>query len=218
MIVAVDGTAASGKGTLAKCLAKKLKLKHLDTGMLYRIIGLGISQNYDRKINLEERALKLAKDLYLSKLECFDTDTLKSAEVGEMASLIAKMPKIRSELIKFQREFAKFDSELYNGAILDGRDIGSVILPKANFKFFLDAKIEIRAKRRTRELIKLGYKAIFDDVLNDIQNRDKRDKNRQIAPLIKTKDAIYIDSSDFSVNEMLKIALKAISGVKHYKN
>ena len=216
MIVAVDGTAASGKGTLAKCLAKKLKLKHLDTGILYRIIGFEVYQNHNSGINFEEKALMSAKDLNFSKLESFDTNTLKSAKVGEMASLIAKIPKIRFELINFQREFTKFDSELYNGAILDGRDIGSVILPNANFKFFLDAKIEIRAKRRTQELIKLGYKAIFDDVLNDIQNRDKRDKNRQIAPLKKAKDAIYIDSSDFSVNEMLKIALNAISGVKHY--
>ena len=211
MIIAIDGTAGSGKGTLAKNLSSKLNLKHLDTGILFRIIAsqaikLNISNNDKRLIDL----CKNLTDNRVKKTENYERENLRSNVVGKKASEIALNASIRSELINFQRKYIKFDKSLYNGVILDGRDIGTVVFPNADYKFFLDANVKIRAKRRTQELIHLNYKVIYHEVLNDLILRDEKDTNRTVGPLLKAEDAIFIDSSDKSEKTVLKEALKFI--------
>ena len=211
MIIAIDGTAGSGKGTLAKNLSSKLNLKHLDTGILYRIVSSqAISLNIS---NNDKRLIDLCKNLTVDNIEktrISEGKKLRSNDIGKKASEIALNPNIRNELINLQRKYAKFDRSLYNGIILDGRDIGTVVFPNANYKFFLDANIKIRAKRRTQELIHLKYKVIYHEVLNDLILRDEKDTNRTVGPLLKAEDAIFIDSSDKSEKTVLKEALKFI--------
>ena len=211
MIIAIDGSAGSGKGTLAKNLSKKLNLKHLDTGVLFRIIA---SQAIDLGIDdKDERLKELSKKLTIEnveKIKVTEKEKLKSEKISQRSSEIAIKGDIRSELIIFQRKYANYDKSTYNGIILDGRDIGTVVFPNADFKLFLDADIEIRAERRTQELIHLNYKVIYHEVLNDLILRDKQDTNRTVGPLLKAEDAILIDSSIKSEDEVLKEALKYI--------
>jgi cytidylate kinase len=211
MIIAIDGTAGSGKGTLAKNLSSKLNLKHLDTGVLFRIIA-----NQAIKFNIsnnDKRLVDLCKKLTVDKVletEICENKNLKSNIVSKKASEIALNTSIRNELMNFQRKYTEFDKSLYNGVILDGRDIGTVVFPNADYKFYLDANVKIRAKRRTQELIHLNYKVIYHEVLNDLILRDKQDTNRTVGPLLKAEDAILIDSSVKSEDEVLKEALKYI--------
>ena len=211
MIIAIDGTAGSGKGTLAKNLSSKLNLKHLDTGILFRIIA---SQAIKFNIsNNDKRLIDLCKNLTIDKVtktENCERKNLRSNIVSKKASEIALNASIRNELINFQRKYIKFDKSLHNGIILDGRDIGTVVFPDADYKFYLDANVKIRAKRRTQELIHLNYKVIYHEVLNDLILRDKQDTNRTVGPLLKAEDAILIDSSIKSEDEVLKEALKYI--------
>ena len=211
MIIAIDGTAGSGKGTLAKNLSSKLNLKHLDTGILFRIIA---SQAIKFNIsNNDKRLIDLCKNLTIDKVtktENCERKNLRSNIVSKKASEIALNTSIRNELINFQRKYIKFDKSLHNGIILDGRDIGTVVFPDADYKFYLDANVKIRAKRRTQELIHLNYKVIYHEVLNDLILRDKQDTNRTVGPLLKAEDAILIDSSIKSEDEVLKEALKYI--------
>lgn len=211
MIIAIDGTAGSGKGTLAKNLSSKLNLKHLDTGILFRIIA---SQAIKFNVSNNDKSLiDLCKNLTVDKVietENCERKNLRSNIVGKKASEIALNTNIRNELINFQRKYINFDKSLYDGIILDGRDIGTVVFPNADYKFYLDANVKIRAKRRTQELIHLNYKVIYHDVLNDLILRDKQDSNRTVGPLLKAEDAILIDSSVKSEDEVLKEALKYI--------
>ena len=162
MIIAIDGSAGSGKGSLAKNLSRKLNLNHLDTGVLFRIIAL---QAIDLDIdNEDERLTELSKKLTIKNVEQIkvtEKDKLKSEKISQRSSEIAVNANLRNELINFQRKYANYDKSAYNGIILDGRDIGTVVFPNADFKLFLDADIKIRAERRTQELIHLNYKVIY---------------------------------------------------------
>ena len=211
MIIAIDGSAGSGKGTLAKNLSKKLNLKHLDTGVLFRIIA---SQAIDLGIDdKDERLKELSKKLTIEnveKIKVTEKEKLKSEKISQRSSEIAIKGDIRSELIIFQRKYAQYDKSTYNGIILDGRDIGTVVFPDADFKLFLDADIEIRAERRTQELIHLNYKVIYQDILSELKLRDERDINRSVGPLVKAKDAFFIDTGYKSENLVLQEALEFI--------
>ena len=215
MIIAVDGTAASGKGSLAKNLSKSLHLLHLDTGILYRILAYKAVNfdhlNNERYIN---NLINCAKKLTIKEVETIRSNSsinLRSRIISQKSSEIAMFESVRKELTKLQRSFSKIKHSNHRGIILDGRDIGTVVFPNAKFKFFLDAEIRIRAKRRTEELIHLNYKVIYHDVLKDLIIRDERDKNRKIAPLRKAKDAIFIDTSLKSEEKVLQEALDFIN-------
>jgi len=211
MIIAIDGSAGSGKGTLAKNLSKKLNLMHLDTGVLFRIIA---SQAIDLGIHDEDEYLKeLSRKLTIEnveKIKVTEYEKLKSEKISQRSSEIALKADVRNELIIFQRKYANYDKSAYNGIILDGRDIGTVVFPNADFKLFLDADIKIRAERRTQELIHLNYKVIYQDILSELRLRDERDINRSVGPLLKAKDAFFIDTGYKSENLVLQEALEII--------
>ncbi|MDC1383691.1 (d)CMP kinase [Candidatus Puniceispirillum sp.] len=204
MIIAIDGSAASGKGTLARKLALRLNYDYLDTGALYRAVALslmkaGIDVNYID----ENQAVKCASemDLTLTKSPEIRTDL-----VASLASNIASLATVRAELLTLQRAFAAAPPS-GNGAVLDGRDIGTIILPDADLKFFIDANISIRADRRTKELLRGGQSAIFRDVLAAMKIRDYRDRTRLVAPLRAAEDAISIDTSNIDADALLALAL-----------
>ena len=208
--IAIDGTAASGKGTLGKSIAMRLELDYLDTGKLYRAVGHAIlmaGKSAD-DISVQDSA-ELAKSLSLPILQ---EDALHSAEVAMQASKVAAIPEVRDALLQKQRDFAN-NPPSGKGAILDGRDIGTVILPDAPIKFFVDAKPEVRATRRHMEMQARGRDLLYAEVLADLINRDSRDKNRTIAPLTAANDAFLIDSSALSAQEVLQIALDHISSL-----
>ncbi|MDB2390973.1 (d)CMP kinase [Alphaproteobacteria bacterium] len=208
MIIAVDGSAASGKGTLAKRLATHFDLAHLDTGSLYRMVGLAaLNQGFDENNIQENQAFKITSALDISTKP---DHRIRTDKVAKMASIVATMPSVRACLLDLQRDFARHPTAA-GGAVLDGRDIGSVVLPDADYKFFVDAKIDIRAKRRTKELHDTGQSVIFRDVLEDMKARDQRDRNRDIAPLVASADAMVIDTSDKDADKVLALALSHIS-------
>jgi len=209
MIIAIDGTAASGKGTLGRTLAMRLGLDYLDTGQLYRAVGLAVKQ---AGVNLEDASDETLKTLIdqLDLCQKFGPE-LRSSEIGELASKVAAIAQVRSSLLERQRDFAK-NPPHGKGAVLDGRDIGSVILPDADAKFFIDAAADIRATRRHLELKARGEDIEFSEVLADIIKRDCRDKNRTVAPLIAAEDAFFIDSSDKNAEEVLVICLDYLDG------
>lgn len=208
MLIAVDGTAASGKGTLARHLAKQLNLRHLDTGSLYRGVGLSLLRagfsNTDITPELAENAAK--------KLD-FDLTgdaEIRTDAVGNMASVVAAMDPVRDALKSRQHDFTTDIPEGFDGAVLDGRDIGTVILPHADFKFFVDADPRIRAERRLKELQAQGAKTDIDAVLDQLVARDQRDMRRTIAPLKQADDAIFVDTGEKTVDEMVTFALSAM--------
>ena len=212
MIIAIDGSAASGKGTLAKQLAEHLGLAHLDTGGLYRAVALQLLNAGQNPQNINEKqcvefSVQLDLDLTQSPL-------IRSDNVAEMASIVAAIPAVRAALLNLQRQFAAQPPH-GSGAILDGRDIGTVVLPNADIKFFIDADIDIRAERRTKELIQAGQSVMFRDVLTEMQVRDNRDRSRKEAPLRPADDAITIDTSTMDADAALALAqshIAALSG------
>ncbi len=208
MIIAVDGTAASGKGTLASLLASALNLAHLDTGTLYRRVALGV---IDSGINSQDITPQLIENIDFST----DEDTrIRSPEVGEMAAIVAAIPEVRTALLNFQRSFARNPPNPFQktirGAILDGRDIATVVLPDADVKLFVDADAAIRAERRYKELINAGHKVMLPDILAALVARDERDQNREHAPLKQADDAILVDTSHLGVDAMVEFALSHI--------
>ena len=210
MIIAIDGSAASGKGTLAKQLARHLGLAHLDTGGLYRAVALQLLNAGQDLKNINEKqcvesCLQLDLDLAQSPL-------IRSDDVAEMASKVAGIPAVRAALLNLQRQFAAQPPH-GSGAILDGRDIGTVVLPNADIKFFIDADIDIRAERRTKELIQTGQSVIFRNVLIEMQERDNRDRSRTVAPLRPADDAITIDTSKMDADAVLALAQSHISAL-----
>ena len=219
MKIAIDGTAASGKGTLAKGLAKKLGYDYLDTGLLYRRIALDIYKQGLTKFNLiNERGIisnaniNMLADITLNlTLPLSDHPDLRKQEISHLSAVIASIPEIREILFKKQRMFANKPPSKA-GVILDGRDIGSVILPEAKIKFFIDAKPEIRAKRRYAELKSLSAEIQEETILDDLIKRDKADRTRHVAPLKRVPDAFFIDSSALNADEVLQIALNYING------
>ena len=219
MKIAIDGTAASGKGTLAKGLAKKLGYDYLDTGLLYRRVALDIYKKGLTKFNLiNERGIisnayiDMLADITLNlTLPLSDHPDLRKQEISHLSAVIASIPEIREILFKKQRMFANKPPSKA-GVILDGRDIGSVILPEAKIKFFIDAKPEIRAKRRYAELKSLSAEIQEETILDDLIKRDKADRTRHVAPLKRVPDAFFIDSSALNADEVLQIALNYING------
>ncbi len=202
-VIAIDGTFASGKGTLAKRLADHYSLAYLDTGKLYRAVGYAVMQA-DEDPGNARHAAKAAKALTGKEL---DNPILKSGEVAVTASKVAVHPEVRQALFNFQRDFAK------RGAVLDGRDIGTVICPDADVKFYVDAKSEIRAKRRHLELTGYGEDISFETVLAQLIERDERDKNRKEAPLKAADDAHLIETSEMGVDEVFETAKRIIDAV-----
>ncbi|MGS1018188.1 (d)CMP kinase [Allosphingosinicella humi] len=201
MIIAVDGPAASGKGTIARALATHYKLPHLDTGLLYRAVAL----NLLRWGGDPESEFAAVRATDFSQID-FDDPELKSEAVGGIASRISVYPAVREALVKRQTDFAAQTG----GAVLDGRDIGTVIVPWANAKLFVTATPEIRAERRFAELKRLGIAAHYEDVLIDIQARDDRDSNRSAAPLIMAADADLLDTSDMSIDAAVQRAIALV--------
>ncbi|WP_454915728.1 (d)CMP kinase [Xanthobacter sediminis] len=201
MIIAIDGPAASGKGTLARRLAHHYGLPHIDTGLLYRAVGAACLAA--GALGDAEAAARIARDLDPSTL---DADALRSAEVGEAASVVAAMPQVRKALLDLQRRFAAQPG----GAVLDGRDIGTVICPDTPAKLFVTASPDVRAERRYKELLGRGEAVTYADVLADIRRRDDRDSSRASAPLVQAADAALLDTSALGIDEAFAAALALV--------
>ena len=202
LIIAVDGPAASGKGTLARKLAARFGFEYLDTGKLYRLIGLQLlnaDKNPDDEVQAGEQAKELARYFRLSDL---DNPDLSRDDVGNYASRAAVHVSVRESLIDLQRAFPdQVDSK---GVVIDGRDIGTVIFPDADLKFYVTAELGVRAKRRYEELKSAGRQADYDEIYQDMEQRDARDSGREHAPTRKAEDAIELDTSDMSVDQMVE--------------
>ena len=205
-VVAVDGPAASGKGTLAQRLAERLGLAHLDSGLLYRAVGLCMRRGGH---DLADRAAAVAcaKAVTAAML---DDPELRTEETGNAATVVAAYPEVRAALVDFQRNFAANPPPGTNGVVMDGRDIGTVILPCATHKIFVDAGPEIRAKRRHKELQERGVKSIYARVLQDMKERDARDRSRSVAPLVPAEDAYVLDTTGLDADAVLSAALDFI--------
>lgn len=208
VVIAVDGPTAAGKGTLARQLARHLQFAYLDTGLLYRAVAAkALEHQLDWNNKDNPKLLDLAKNLTEVDLQ---SPSLREEKVGQTASIIATFPAIRAALLSFQRNFPKSataGNKLLQGAILDGRDIGTVIWPDAQVKLFVTALQEIRANRRYKELLNRGQQVIHAQVLEDIKERDKRDQNRLHAPLIPAADAVIIDNSNLNAEQAFQVAL-----------
>jgi cytidylate kinase len=207
LVVAVDGPAAAGKGELTRRLARHFNLARLDTGLLYRAVGWAVLQAQGDPAD-EGAALDQAKALLAADLENPD---LRSEAAGGAASKVAAIPAVRTQLVDFQRNFAKNPPGGASGAVLDGRDIGTVICPDADAKLFLTARAEIRAERRLKELQAKGVEAIGSAVLRDMMERDARDAQRSVAPLEPAKDAFVLDTSDMDADAVFAAAVDFIS-------
>lgn len=202
LVIAVDGPAASGKGTLARRLSTHYGLPYLDTGLLYRMVARAM---LDAGHDLRDAT---AAGEIVSRFDegAFAEEALRGREIGEAASVVAAMPAVRSGLIERQRRFAA----QAGGAVLDGRDIGTVICPQAQAKLFVTATPEVRAARRHKELTGRGEPAPFDGILADIRRRDARDAGRSDAPLKAAEDAVVLDTSALTVDEALAAAIAII--------
>ncbi len=206
MIIAIDGPAAAGKGTLARRLAERLGLAMLDTGLLYRAVGLRMTRQ-GADLSDATAATRAAEAVVVADLE--DPD-LRGDAAANAASLVATIPGVRSALRDLQRDFAVNPPDGAIGAVLDGRDIGTVVCPDADAKLFITARIEERATRRLKELRERGLEAIHGRVLREMKERDARDSGRDVAPLEPAKDAFVLDTSDLDAEEVLALALDFI--------
>jgi len=207
LVIAIDGPAASGKGTLARRLAVHYGLHYLDTGKLYRAVAFWLLQSGQESV-LE--AIQVAKTLASDAL---DNPLLSSEAVGKKASTVAAIPEVRDALCDFQKKFA---TQL-PGAVLDGRDIGSVICPQAKVKLFITASLEIRAERRFKELQKREFTAIYKDVLTDLAERDQRDSSRAVSPLVIPEGAVYIDTTTLDEAAAFHAALDSVESILNRK-
>ena len=207
MIIAIDGPAAAGKGTLARRLADQFDFAYLDTGSLYRAVGLAVLRAGESPDN-EGAATAASADLDHALL----TDpALRAEETGSAASVVAAMSRVRSNLLEFQRNFASGPPGGKQGAVLDGRDVGTVVCPDAALKLFVTASAEVRAKRRFLEIEARGDAADFDKILADVKARDERDMNRADAPLKPAEDALLLDTSELDIDAVF---LRAAALVK----
>ena len=206
MIIAIDGPAASGKGTLAKRLAAHYGYRHLDTGVIYRAVAYALIRA-GADLCDEARAVQAALELDPDK---FEDPILKTQTVAEAASVVSAIPRVREALVNFQRRFAAGPP----GAVLDGRDIGTVICPHAEVKIFVLADPEVRARRRTLEARARGEKADEAAVWADILRRDERDKNRTVAPLKPADDAYLLDNSNLDIEGGVRAAIDIVEAVR----
>jgi len=206
MIIAIDGPAASGKGTLGKRLAAHYGLRHLDTGLLYRAVAKAL---LDEGTPLDDRAAAAAAARALDA-SAFDEKVLKSHAVGEAASLVSAIPEVRDALLDFQRDFGRSPP----GAVLDGRDIGTVIFPDAEVKILVTATAQERARRRTLELEAAGSKVSEAEILADILRRDERDTKRAVAPLKAAPDAHLLDTTHLDIDAAFRAAVAIVEAVR----
>lgn len=193
--IAIDGPAAAGKGTISKAVAAHFGFAHLDTGLLYRAVGAKVLAGGDP---LEAAETLTAEDL--------EDPNLRTAGVAQAASRVAVIGEVRAALVDFQRAFAR----RAGGAVLDGRDIGTVICPDAEAKLFVTASAEVRAGRRLAELEARGEETSFEAVLADVKERDARDASRAEAPMVAAGDAVLIDTSELSIQEAVAVAIAAV--------
>jgi cytidylate kinase len=206
MIIAIDGPAASGKGTLGKRLAAHFGLRHLDTGLLYRAVAKAL---LDQGCSLDDSARAIAAARALDPAR-FDEAVLKSHAVGEAASIVSAIPEVRAALVAYQRAFAAGPP----GAVLDGRDIGTVIAPEADVKIFVTATPQERARRRARELAAQGVAADAADILADIERRDQRDRSRAVAPLAPAPDAHLLDTTHLDIDAAVRAAIDIVKAAR----
>ena len=202
MIVAVDGPAASGKGTLARRLADHYGLAYLDTGSLYRAVALAVIKS-GKSPEDEAAAVQAAGALDHSRLA---DDAIRRAGLGEAASIVAAFPAVREQMLGLQRKIAATPP----GAVLDGRDIGTVVCPDADVKLFITASPEVRARRRLEELSARGEAASLDDVMRWLAERDRRDETRPVAPLKRASDAYLLDTSDLDIEATFQAAVSIV--------
>lgn len=198
--VAIDGPAAAGKGTIGRAVSERFGFGHLDTGLLYRAVGARMLRG--------ERAIEAA--LSLTPDELADPDALRTPDVAQAASKVAVIPEVRAALLDFQRAFA----HRTGGAVLDGRDIGTVICPRAEVKLFVTASAEVRAKRRMDELSGRGIDLAYQEVLDDVRARDTRDTDRATAPMVAADDALTLDTSDLSIEQAVAAAIAAVQAAQ----
>lgn len=207
MIIAIDGPAAAGKGTLARRLAEHLGFAYLDTGLLYRATGRKVLDAGDDPADAEA-AEAVARGLDADDLVA---PGLRTDDVARAASMVAAVPGVRAALLDFQRRFAADPPPPYKGAVLDGRDIGTVVCPEAEVKLFVTASDEVRAERRAKELRQAGHDVITARVLQEMKERDARDQVRDIAPLVAAPDAVEIDTSGLDADQVFARALALIT-------
>ena len=208
MIVTIDGPAAAGKGTVSSFLAQKYKLAYFDTGMVYRAVGLQMVLA-GADVNNEDNAEQIAKELTFPKMmELSKHKDFRSDIGGQAASIVSAHPKVRAALLKMQQNFALnpvfADGTAAQGVVYDGRDTGTVVCPNADLKIFITASTEVRAQRRYKEFEQKGMQTSYEKVLEDMIARDKRDSSRATAPLKPAEDAVIIDTSDLSIEEVLQ--------------
>ncbi|MBC6003168.1 Cytidylate kinase [uncultured Clostridium sp.] len=211
LVIAVDGPAGAGKSTIAKIVADKLNINYIDTGAMYRAITYKVLQN-DIDVNNEDQIIEIAKN---SDIDFKDNniyldgkilkEEIRTPEVSNNVSNIAQIKEVRYLMVDVQREIGNKSS-----VILDGRDIGSYVFPKADYKFFLVASPEERGERRYKELIKKGYDTSLEEVIKDVIRRDEIDSNREFAPLVKASDAIEIDTTGKSIDEVVESVISKI--------
>ena len=206
MIIAIDGPAASGKGTLGKRLAAHYGLRHLDTGLIYRAVAKALLDAGHSPGN-RARAVAAAEAIDPTS---FDEPALKIQAVGEAASLVSAVPEVRGALVGFQRKFGRTPP----GAVIDGRDIGTVIFPDADVKIFVTATAEVRAGRRANELQAAGAMVNVADVLADILRRDERDTTRTVAPLKPAEDAHLLDTTHLDIDAAFRVAIDIVEAVR----
>ena len=215
-IITVDGPSGAGKGTLCHALAEKLKADFLDSGAIYRITALaavkkGISLDDEVALAQLGRQLDIRFEPKNGEVNVILDgenvgDQIRTAEAGQNASKVAALPQVRAALLQRQRDFASA-----NGLVADGRDMGTVVFPNAQVKLFLDASAEERTKRRVKQLQEKGFNANFEDILAEIKERDFRDRNREVAPLVPAADALLLNSTHLSIDEVIAQALAYIS-------
>ena len=207
LIIAVDGPAASGKGTIAARLARAYGLPHLDTGLLYRAVGVKVLGD-GHALGDEEAAAAAARSLVPAGLAA--DERLTTGEAGEAASRVAGHPEVRAALLRLQQDFAA----QAGGAVLDGRDIGTVIAPGAPAKLFVTATPEVRATRRWKQLTARGDDIAFEDMLADIQRRDERDAGRGAAPMVQAQDAALLDTTDMGIEAAFDTARRIVEAAR----
>jgi cytidylate kinase len=201
LLIAVDGPGASGKGTIARALAAHFKLPHMDTGLLYRAVALNLWR-WGGDLSSEFEALRACDVAAVDP----DDPEIRSEPVSTIASRVSAYPSVRAALLERQRQFAGQPG----GAVLDGRDIGTVVAPDADAKLFVTASAEVRARRRVRELLERGLPAHYEDVLTDIRARDERDSTREAAPLRQADDADLLDTTDLDAEQAIAEAIRLV--------
>jgi cytidylate kinase len=206
MIVTIDGPAASGKGTLARRIAAHYRLPHLDTGLLYRAVAAALL-SANRSLNDSAAAAAAARGI---AIEALDPARLSGAALGDAASRVGAIPEARAALLQLQQDFAGRPG----GAVLDGRDTGTVIAPQADAKIFVTASPEARARRRHKELAERGEHVAYEAVLADIERRDARDAGRAIAPLKPAPDAVLLDTTELDIEAAFRAALSIVEAVR----